>query len=534
MADVKISQLPAATSPVASTDVLPVVQGGATKKASVAQLGFLQAGGSAATRTIQDKLRDIVSVKDFGAAGDGVTNDTAAIQAAIAAILPTGIVFFPSGRYVHTGLTVSANITLRGESMTATTLINNTDTPSLTVKRTASSGALLNCGIFQMTLQGSTGASSAQHGLIIDGCSSGYLVDQVRCLQHGGDGFRIRAGSIGPMFQNIVARLNNGFGINFTSLDEDPGYNLFSSTSARLMFFVCSENVAGGVRINGGDTQDHDFHYFQYGLVESNGGTTAGTSGILLLNGVIGPSFRDIWIEDNNDHGIRSTTDGGAGGQIPQKMQFENIYFADHDVYAIWVEAGQYGTWQNLNAYGTGPTMFFANLTNAGAHAFYGQTLAFDAGGTGRSIVRYYNIVDEPYVRIEPGVRTDLLNIGADAFEVARTVTTTNATPQFLPIVSIPADTTYTFSIFIAARRTDADNESAGYRIEGVVDRNATAASTAFVGTPTVTVLGEDTAAWDVAVQVETANGGIRVLCTGEAAKTIVWNAVYQIVQVTG
>ena len=534
MADIKITQLPAATSPVASTDVLAVVQGGDTKKASVAQLGFLQAGSGAATRTIQDKLRDVVSVKDFGAVGDGVTDDTAAIQAAIAAISPTGIVFFPSGRYVHTGLTVSANITLRGESMTATTLINNTNTPSLAVKRTASSGALLNCGIFQMTLQGNTGASSAQHGLIIDGCSSGYLVDQVRCLQHGGDGFRIRAGSIGPMFQNIVARLNNGFGINFTSLDEDPGYNLFSSTSARLMFFVCSENVSGGVRINGGDTQDHDFHYFQYGLVESNGGTTAGTSGILLLNGVVGPSFRDIWIEDNNDYGIRSTTDGGAGGQIPARMQFQNIYFADHDVYAVYVESGQRGSWENLNVFGVGQTMFFTNLSAAGDHTFYGQIPSFDPSGTGRSVVKYYNVLDEPYARIDPGIRTDRINVGANAYQIARTATTTSATPAFLPLVSIPADTTYTFSIFITARRTDADDESAGYKIEGVVDRNAAAATTAFVGVPTVTVLGEDTAAWDVAVQVETANGGIRVLCTGQAAKTIVWNAVYQIVQVTG
>ncbi len=63
-------------------------------------LGYTASGTGAVTdRTVQDKLRETVSVKDFGAKGDGVTDDTVAIQTAVATYKSLVI---PSGTYITT------------------------------------------------------------------------------------------------------------------------------------------------------------------------------------------------------------------------------------------------------------------------------------------------------------------------------------------------------------------------------------------------------------------------------------------------
>lgn len=68
-------------------------------------------------RPLASKLGDSVNVADFGAVGDGVTDDTAAINAAIAAVTATGggTVFFSAKNYKVTTINLRSNIYLQGQ-----------------------------------------------------------------------------------------------------------------------------------------------------------------------------------------------------------------------------------------------------------------------------------------------------------------------------------------------------------------------------------------------------------------------------------
>jgi hypothetical protein len=76
-------------------------------------VSFTQAGAGAVQQTVQTKLEQYVSVKDFGAVGNNVADDTTAIQAALNASLS---VYVPAGTYlISAALTVPANTLFYGE-----------------------------------------------------------------------------------------------------------------------------------------------------------------------------------------------------------------------------------------------------------------------------------------------------------------------------------------------------------------------------------------------------------------------------------
>lgn len=85
---------------IATWDNITGINGtGITTNASSVQ--YDPAGSGAVSTTAQAKLREFVSVKDFGAVGDGATNDTAAVQAAIDSfgVGTNATIYVPNGTY---------------------------------------------------------------------------------------------------------------------------------------------------------------------------------------------------------------------------------------------------------------------------------------------------------------------------------------------------------------------------------------------------------------------------------------------------
>ena len=141
-------------------------------------------------RSAQDKMRDTVSVKDFGAVGDGVANDTAAIQAAInyAGSTGGGTVYFPAGDYkISSTLTITANnVYLRGAGRDASTIVPVAMSTDHVYFNAVSQGGFSDLSIIPSAAQtGSTAAIRAYncHNVVLDNflifgnCQTGVLSD---------------------------------------------------------------------------------------------------------------------------------------------------------------------------------------------------------------------------------------------------------------------------------------------------------------------------------------------------------------------
>ena len=71
---------------------------------------LVKSTGSTTARSLANRFADVVNVKDFGAKGDGVTDDTAAFQSVLNKANSGHIsCYLPSGNYIVNGITTASS-----------------------------------------------------------------------------------------------------------------------------------------------------------------------------------------------------------------------------------------------------------------------------------------------------------------------------------------------------------------------------------------------------------------------------------------
>lgn len=154
------------------------------------KLSFTQAGGGTA-RTIANRLQDAVSVRDFGAVADGVTDDSAAFNAAAAA---SSDVFVPNGTYlINNAVNVLDNQTWVFEGCT----LKHTDDTKIILRANGKTGfSLLGKCILLGTL--TTSGTAAETGLYITN-GKRYRVEGVEARKFKGKGIWLDGSTAGSL-----------------------------------------------------------------------------------------------------------------------------------------------------------------------------------------------------------------------------------------------------------------------------------------------------------------------------------------------
>lgn len=275
----------------------------------------------------------IFNVQNFGAKGDGITDDTAAIQSAIdaAAAAGGGQVYMPTGTYIVSGgeepsdgcLMLKSNVYLYGDGMGATTVkvADGSDTKITGVIRSAYGEETHDFGVSNLTIDGNRDSTTGK----IDGWFNGYIpgeagydsnvtLDSVEIKDCSGYGFDPHEQTVNMVIKNSVSHGNglDGFVADFLSnstfenniaYDNDRhGFNIVTSTHD----FTLTNNVAYNNGGNGIVVQRGSEDIPSPSNITITGGEVYGNGaeGVLikLSSEVI---VSDVNIHDNTSAGIR-------------------------------------------------------------------------------------------------------------------------------------------------------------------------------------------------------------------------------------
>jgi hypothetical protein len=141
-------------------------------------LPAVAATGSTVSRTLAARFAEVANVLDFGAKGDGVTDDTTAIQAAITAAGSgsAGSCFIPAGTYKVTAqITIPTGVTIYGAGQGRTTLVFPTAAAFHSIY--ASGGAGIRISDF--TVQGGGLASSNNYDAVRFNACTDSVIERI-------------------------------------------------------------------------------------------------------------------------------------------------------------------------------------------------------------------------------------------------------------------------------------------------------------------------------------------------------------------
>jgi len=258
------------TAQLLADDLAGIVSDGGINPAKLSS-GALPSGvtatatGSTTARTLANRFADTVNVKDFGAIGNGVANDTAALQAAInfASTNGGGTVFFPFGTYLVSAAIIIKNdiildlgkSTIRLASGANDDVIRTVDFYNLIGTNNYSSSTPNRFVIQNGTIDGNAANQSPSNPDTCNGLALyayGYVLRDVNIKDSRGHGIRREWGQYGEpelgmegCFENIKIRNSWRHGI-WDKGPHDSNNNNVTIINAGLE----SDDTYDGVRID--------------------------------------------------------------------------------------------------------------------------------------------------------------------------------------------------------------------------------------------------------------------------------------------
>jgi hypothetical protein len=211
-----------------------------------------------------------LNVKDFGAAGDGSSNDTDAVAAAIAAVANGGTVYFPTGTYM-----------IDPDSLVIGDGTNSADSTVQGVSLRGDASAFYNSGGSVLKAR-SAGTSMLGVAGPIEGISIENLTfDCEGVVSNGWTIYSVKNST----FRNFIIRDFTGYGI-FASCRTSGATN-FASHNIFERFIIYTIGLAdfgAGVILNGDWADQADWHHcvFMMGTVQVNKGVAGATRGFDL------------------------------------------------------------------------------------------------------------------------------------------------------------------------------------------------------------------------------------------------------------